>query len=114
MTSLANLRQMALAYLADAQRPENSLTTREDLAFEAVYALCLHAIRSAGADGPATHPHLDTLAYACAFVPGVPGRAYRPAIEHLRTRYFPQRTRHLRALLKLAKTIESATGQEKP
>ena len=46
--SLAELRQTAIASLADAQRPENDLRTRTDLAFDGVYGLCLHFARKKG------------------------------------------------------------------
>ena len=52
--SLAELRQTAIASLADAQRPENDLRTRTDLAFDGVYGLCLHFARKRGCSLPGT------------------------------------------------------------
>ena len=48
---LAELHRVVLAYLRDARCAENELATRRELAFETVYALCLHAARSSGIDG---------------------------------------------------------------
>jgi hypothetical protein len=44
----AGLKHSALARLADAENPENSLESRFDLAYNAAHALCLAALRRLG------------------------------------------------------------------
>ena len=42
---IAELHRTALAALADAQRQENDLRARTNLAFDCVHGLCLHFAR---------------------------------------------------------------------
>ena len=44
----AGLVRSALARLADAERPDNALESRFDLAYNAAHALCLAALRHSG------------------------------------------------------------------
>ena len=106
---IAELRRTALAFLADAQRPENALRTRTDWAFEAVYILCLHFVRKQGGLLPGPHPGRAALIYAECCLHAAPPEAYAPAYAHLTERYSPKvPPGRLEALLQLANSIELA------
>ncbi len=104
---IAELHRSALASLADAQRPENGLRTRTDLAFDAVYGLCLHFARKKGCSLPGPHPTKHALIYAECCMDASPEDAYAPAYAHLVDRYSHELAPgRLEALLHLAKRIE--------
>ena len=106
---LAELRRTALASLADAQRPENDLRTRTNLAFDGVYGLCLHFARKWGCILPGPHLAKDALIYAECCMDAAPAGAYAPAYAHLAQRYDPEvAPGRLEALQDLATRIERA------
>ena len=103
----AELHRSALAFLADAQRPENGLRTRTDLAFDAVYGLCLHFARKNGCVLAGPHPAKDALIYAECCMHAAAPEAYAPAYAHLTERYSLEVTPgRLEALLDLAESLE--------
>ena len=84
---LAELRRTAIASLADAQRPENDLRARTNLAFDCVHGLCLHVARKKGCILTGPHPAKDALIYAECCMDAAPAEAYAPAYAHLAARY---------------------------
>ena len=106
---LAELRRTAIASLADAQRLENDLRTRTDLAFDGVYGLCLHFARKKGCSLPGPHPAKDALIYAECCMDAAPAEAYAPAFAHLAERYSHEVSPgRLEALQDLAARLERA------
>jgi hypothetical protein len=105
----AELHRTALAALTDAQRPENGLRTRTDLAFDAVYGLCLHFARKKGCRLHEPHPSAVALIYAECCMSAAPQEAYAPAYAYLDERYsLDVAPGRLEALLNLAKSLERA------
>ena len=108
-TEIAELHRTALAALADAQRPENDLRTRTDLAFDGVYGLCLHFARKKGCSLPGPHPAKDALIYAECCMDAAPAEAYASAYAHLAERYSHEVAPGLlEALQDLATSVERA------
>ena len=100
-------RRLAGVYLRDAQRQENSLRTRTDIAFDATY-LCALACLGLAADGY-EHPSPDVLQKAAGFL-GLTAEQIQPAIAYARCRYEPlgteeQREVAYKELLALAKRV---------
>ena len=82
-------RRLAGAFLRDAERPENSLRTRADLVFDAVY-LCALASLELAAD-EYEHPSSDALRNAAGFL-GLTVEQIQPAIAYAGHLYEPLRT----------------------
>ena len=100
-------RRLAAAFIQDAQRIENSLRTRADLAFDAVY-LCALACLGLAADGY-EHPSPDVVKKAAGFL-GLTAVQIQPAITYARRRYEPLATDEqsqlaYKELLALAKRV---------
>lgn len=79
-------RRLAGVYLRDAQRQENSLRTRTDIAFDATY-LCALACLGLAADGY-EHPSPDVLQKAAGLL-GLTAEQIQPAIAYAQRRYEP-------------------------
>jgi len=106
---LAELRRTAIASLADAQRPENDLRARTNLAFDCVHGLCLHFTREKGCSLPGPHPEKAALIYAECCMDAAPAEAYAPAYAYLAERYSQKvAPGRLDALQDLATRIEKA------
>lgn len=82
-------RRLAVVFLRDAQRPENSLRTRADLVFDAVY-LCALASLELAAD-EYEHPSSDALRNAAGFL-GLTVEQIQPAMTYAGYRYEPAGT----------------------
>ena len=100
-------RRLAGVFLRDAQRVENSLRTRADIAFDATY-LCALACLGLAADGY-EHPSPDVLMKATGFL-GLTAEQIEPAIAYAQRRYEPTKTEEqsqvvYKELLALAKRV---------
>ena len=100
-------RRLADVFLRDAQRIENSLRTRADLAFDAVYLCALASLDIAAQE--CEHPSPDALMKAAGFL-GLTAEQIQPAIAYARRRYEPTRTDAqcqvaYKELLALAETV---------
>jgi hypothetical protein len=82
-------RRLAGVFLRDAQRPENSLRTRADLAFDAVYLCTLAGIGLAADEYE--HPSPEVLKNATEFL-GLTTEQIQPAMTYARRRYEPAGT----------------------
>lgn len=100
-------RRLAGVFLRDAQRQENSLRTRTDIAFDATY-LCALACLGLAAD-EYQHPSPNALKKAAGFL-GLTAEQIQPAIAYARCRYQPTKTEEqcqvvYKQLLALAKKL---------
>ena len=100
-------RRLAGVYLRDAQRQENSLRTRPDIAFDATN-LCALPYLDIAAD-VCEHRSPDALINAAEFL-GLNAEQILPAIAYARCRYEPLRTEEqsqvaYKELLALAKRV---------
>lgn len=82
-------RRLAGVFFRDAQRPENSLRTRADLAFEAVYLCALAATGLAAEEYE--HPSPEVLKNATEFL-GLTTEQIQPAMTYAGRRYEPAAT----------------------
>ena len=82
-------RKLAEVFLRDAQRIENSLRTRADLAFDAVYLCALASIGGSADDYE--HPSPRALKGAARFL-GLTSEQIQPAMAYARYRYQPAGT----------------------
>ncbi len=100
-------RRLADVFIRDAQRIDNSLRTRADLAFDATY-LCALACLDIAAD-ECEHPSPDVLQKAAGLL-GLTAVQILPAIAYARCRYEPLGTEEqcqvaYKELLALAKRV---------
>ena len=100
-------RRLAGVFLRDAQRVENSLRTRADIAFDATY-LCALACLDIAAD-ECEHPSPDVLMKATGLLE-LTADQIQPAIAYAQRRYEPIRTEEqcqvaYKELLALAKKV---------
>jgi hypothetical protein len=100
-------RRLAGVFLRDAQRVENSLRTRADIAFDATYLCALACLDIATQE--CEHPSSDVLSNAAGFL-GLTAEQIRPAIAYAQRRYEPAGTDEqsqvaYKELLALAKRI---------
>jgi hypothetical protein len=99
---------MAEAYLRDAQRIENSLPTRADLAFEACYLWSLSLAREVLE--PLNHPDPAIFGFAADKL-GWRNAEFAPAQMHLVTRLIPEcHGVLLDALIPLAERLQAAVA----
>lgn len=82
-------RRLAGVFLRDAQRIENSLRTRADLAFDAVYLCALASLNIVAEE--CEHPSSDALRNAAGLL-GLTAEQIQPAIAYARCRYKPTKT----------------------
>ena len=82
-------RRLVGAFLPDAQRPENSLRTRADLAFDAVYLCALTSLELAADEYE--HPSSNALRNAARFL-GLTTEQIQPAMTYAGRRYEPAAT----------------------
>ena len=100
-------RRLAGVFLQDAQRQENSLRTRADIAFDATYLCALACLDIAAHE--CDHPSPDVLMKATGLL-GLTAEQILPAIAYARCRYEPLRTEEqsqvaYKELLALAKRM---------
>jgi hypothetical protein len=100
-------RRLAGVFLRDAQRVENSLRTRADIAFDATYLCALACLDIAAHE--CDHPSPDVLMKATGLL-GLTAEQIRPAIAYAQRRYEPAGTDEqsqvaYKELLALAKRI---------
>ena len=79
-------RRLADVFIRDAQRIDNSLRTRADLAFDAVYLCALASLDIAAQ--VCEHPSPDVLMNAAGLL-GLTAEQIQPAIAYARCRYEP-------------------------
>ena len=82
-------RRLAGVFLRDAQRIDNSLRTRADLAFDAVYLCALASLDIAAQE--CEHPSSDVLSNAAGLL-ALTAVQIEPAIAYARCRYRPLET----------------------